>query len=198
MNVTFKSKVHKNKQPPIINENEFYDIKGYEGYYKINKKGEVISIARTIKRIDNRVINLSTKFITPIINNKGYYTIKLHKNSFIKLCMVHRLVAETFIPNPNNLPEVNHKDENKRNNSVDNLEWCTTQYNIAYSKPYLKGAEQCKIKVVVIDTLNNSRIVYNSIKELIDTYKISPNTFYNCSRLNRLYKNRYKFKKLNT
>lgn len=64
--------------------------------------------------------------------NKGYFTVGLTKNSITKLYQVHRLVAEVFIPNPQNLPCVNHKDENKLNNSVENLEWCDVKYNNAY------------------------------------------------------------------
>lgn len=62
----------------------------------------------------------------------GYEVIHLGGRSFVN-CRVHRLVAETFIPNPNNLPQVNHKDENPSNNRVDNLEWCTSKYNNTYS-----------------------------------------------------------------
>jgi hypothetical protein len=65
-------------------------------------------------------------------NAKGYIRITLRKNNKNVYASLHRLVAEAFIPNPNNLPQVNHKDEDKTNNCVDNLEWCTTSYNINY------------------------------------------------------------------
>lgn len=62
----------------------------------------------------------------------GYLRIKLFKNKIPKSILVHRLVAMTFIPNPDNLPQINHKDENPENNCVENLEWCTSKYNINY------------------------------------------------------------------
>ena len=62
----------------------------------------------------------------------GYYYVCLSKNGIVKNYFVHRLVAEVFLPNPDNLPCVNHKDEDKSNNNVDNLEWCTHEYNINY------------------------------------------------------------------
>ena len=64
----------------------------------------------------------------------GYYSVDLRKNGKRYKCRIHRLVAEAFIPNPDNLPQVNHKDENKLNNEASNLEWCDNTYNTHYSK----------------------------------------------------------------
>lgn len=99
--------------------NEWYDIKGYEGLYQINKLGEI----KTLR---------SNKIMKYGYTTKGYKQVGLYKNKKCKHLYVHRLVAETFIPNFNNLPLVNHKDENRQNNCVDNLEWCTNQYNLKY------------------------------------------------------------------
>lgn len=74
------------------------------------------------------------KLLNPGINKYGYINVNLCKNGEAKNHKVHRLVAQAFIPNPSNYPEVNHKDENKQNNCVDNLEWCTSQYNHDYSQ----------------------------------------------------------------
>lgn len=65
-------------------------------------------------------------------NGIGYCKVSLSKEGKKKFYLIHRLVAETFIPNPDNLPCVNHKDEDKSNNCVDNLEWCSIEYNNAY------------------------------------------------------------------
>lgn len=93
-------------------------IKGYENY-EITEKGEVINT--TTGRILKQ--NISTV---------GYLQVNLSKNGKAKTFQVHRLVAEAFIPNPQNLPEVNHRDEDKTNNTMNNLEWCTRQYNLNY------------------------------------------------------------------
>lgn len=66
--------------------------------------------------------------LKPMVNHKGYLKVELDS----KCCLIHRLVAEAFIHNPNNLPQVNHKDENKENNCVSNLEWCDNKYNSNY------------------------------------------------------------------
>ena len=106
------------------------DIKGYEGLYQISNQGRVKSLnyRRTGKE------HLMIQETTP----RGYKKIRFldHKKYF-----VHRLVAEAFIPNPDNLPQVNHKDEDKTNNHADNLEWCTKLYNINYGNGIIK---RCK------------------------------------------------------
>lgn len=85
--------------------------------------------------VDNvgNVYNKFGKVLKPSINSKnGYKQLTLRKHKQTYLALIHRLVAEAFIPNPDNLPQVNHKDENKINNRVDNLEWCTPSYNNSY------------------------------------------------------------------
>ena len=96
-------------------------IKGYEGLYEVSDKGRVKSVGYGKERI----MKLSR-------DKDGYLIVGLCKNGEQKKCKVHRIVAQTFTPNPDNLPEVNHKDENKENNSVQNLEWCDRKYNYNY------------------------------------------------------------------
>ena len=107
------------------------DIEGYEGLYQVSNKGRVRSVARvvtwknqSVKTYKSRIMKSREKF--------GYCYISLYKDFKSKEYRMHRLVAEAFIPNPNNLPEVNHIDENKLNNEIENLEWCTRQYNNSY------------------------------------------------------------------
>lgn len=95
-------------------------IKDYEGLYEISNTGEVKSLNLKKGRILKQHIQ------------RSYLYVGLSKQCKTKLHLVHRLVAKTFIPNPLHLPEVNHKDENKLNNNVDNLEWCTHKYNVNY------------------------------------------------------------------
>lgn len=73
-----------------------------------------------------------TKLLIPLKRNNGYLFVNIRKKWKIKLVSIHRLVCEAFLPNPENLPQVNHKDEDKTNNSVENLEWCTQKYNNNY------------------------------------------------------------------
>ena len=96
-------------------------IKGYEGLYEVSDKGRVRSLKFGKERI-----------LKPGKHPNGYFKVELCKNRERKQCFVHRLVSQTFIPNPDNLPEVNHKDEDKTNNSVINLEWCDRKYNCNY------------------------------------------------------------------
>ena len=104
---------------------EWKDIKGYEGLYRISNTGKVLSL---------RYMNsYNSKELTPKKNNKGYLWVELRNGGNPKQFLIHRLVAETFIENPNNYPIINHKDENPLNNDVSNLEWCTLSYNAKYS-----------------------------------------------------------------
>lgn len=134
----------------------YRDIEGYEGLYQISDQGNVKSLKfgkeRTLKQGKNVY---------------GYSFVVLCKNGNKKLYLVHRLVAQAFIPNPTNLPQVNHKDEDKTNNTVDNLEYCDCKYNINYGKHNEKMAKShinhpsYSIPVLCIET----DIVYPSIKE---------------------------------
>ena len=108
------------------------DIQGYEGLYQISNLGRVKSLERIIVTNNGITKKISEKILKPYIKGTGYYNIVLRKDSKTKCYFVHRLVANEFIPNPDNLPQVNHKDENKLNNNVDNLEWCTSKYNNNY------------------------------------------------------------------
>ena len=98
----------------------YRDIEGYEGHYMVDAKGNVFSLKRK-------------KIMTPCKSNNGYMQVHLSIDGVMKSHKIHRLVAKAFIPNPYNLPQVNHKDEDKTNNCVENLEWCTQSYNMNYN-----------------------------------------------------------------
>jgi hypothetical protein len=89
-----------------------------------------------------RVRNKKRKNILSVHKVSGYYKVHLSINGKKKMCSVHRLVAIAFIPNPNNLPQINHKDEDSSNNYVQNLEWCTASYNINYGTRNQRAAEK--------------------------------------------------------
>lgn len=98
------------------------EVKGYEGLYLVSNTGLVKSLFRY------------KKILKPNITKNGYATVELFKKGNSKRICVHRLVAEAFLQNPKKLPQVNHKDENKLNNNVSNLEWCTAKYNMNYGE----------------------------------------------------------------
>ena len=108
-------------------------IAGYENLYEISNLGMVKSLKRdvmigntcNVRHLPERLLKLAT-------NSVGYLQVCLCKDGKLKWHRVHRLVAQAFLPNPDNLPEVNHKDEDKMNNRVDNLEWCDRYYNTSY------------------------------------------------------------------
>lgn len=79
--------------------------------------------------------------LKPIVITNGYLQVYLYKDGKRKFCKIHRLVASAFLDNPDNLPQVNHKDENKTNNNVENLEWCTSKYNCNYGTRGLRITE---------------------------------------------------------
>jgi hypothetical protein len=109
------------------------DIKGYEGLYAITSCGKVWSYKN--KRFLNYQYNSSRL-------DARYYRVYLYKDGKPTPYQVHRLVAEAYIPNPENLPVVNHKDENKFNNCLNNLEWCTYLYNNTYGTALKRNAEK--------------------------------------------------------
>lgn len=103
------------------------DIPNYEGLYQVSNLGRIKSFRKCTKhRWQNEYI------LKPSKSNNGYLQVTLYDNTVRHKFLVHRLVAEAFIQNPQELPHVNHKDENRYNNSVNNLEWCTAEYNNAY------------------------------------------------------------------
>ena len=110
------------------------DIKGYEGRYQISDTGQVYSL-------------VSKKYLKPQDDGRGYLFVRLtNKKGIVKNEKIHRLVAQAFTPNPDNLPEVNHIDENKYNNCVDNLEWCSVKYNRNYGTRYQRIWKTRKLK----------------------------------------------------
>ena len=109
------------------------DVENYEGLYQVSNLGRIKSLERDVFNYRGTLINhMEEKILVPVLNNNGYLYVKLCKNGKGKLMLVHRLVAEAFLPNPENKSQVNHKDEVKNNNAVENLEWCTASYNNNY------------------------------------------------------------------
>ena len=169
----------------MINKEIWKDIKGYEGYYQVSNFGRIKNVRRgTLKKPQN--------------NGRGYRYVQLKLNGSYHNFYIHRLVPQAFLPNPDNLPEINHKDEDKSNNCVDNLEWCSSKYNANFGnrnnlvrKTLEKNREENK-KVVgkkiykknfngfhgsktifVLDTETGKWTTYFSKKEIMDTLHVS-------------------------
>lgn len=110
----------------LFMEEIWKDIKGYEGLYQVSNLGRV----RSVDRLDSANHKLKGRIKSTSIRPNGYENVILCKNSKSKGYSVHRLVAQAFILNPENKPQINHIDENKANNKVSNLEWVTRKENI--------------------------------------------------------------------
>lgn len=153
-----------------MNREELWkDVVGYEGYYQVSNSGRVRSVDRLVKGCYGSLQHRKSVILSAAINTAGYYSVVLTKNARGRMYRVHRLVAEAFLPNPKNLPVVNHKDEDKLNNSTENLEWCTYSYNTTYNKSMQKR--------ITTRNLNNSHgcekrvYQYNTNLQLVKVWK---------------------------
>jgi len=159
------------------------DIPNYEGLYQINNFGDIKSF-----------YNYRGKgnLLIPKIK-KGYYEIGLRKDGERKWYSIHRLVAQTFIDNPNDLPCINHRDENKLNNNVDNLEWCTVAYNNTYGERLKKVSNSNKLKKRVIQYSKNREKIntYNSIAEASEKTNTNKTSISKCINKKRKTANNY-------
>jgi len=143
---------------------EWRPIKGYEDRYKISNTGVVFS-------------EISKKFLTPKIDRYGYKVVSLCRDGKSKYTTIHRLVATAFIPNPYNLPTVNHKDENKLNNVVINLEWATVKDNVNYGTRNERMANSKKKNPIAqYDTKMNLIRIHLGIKDAQRTTGINRNS----------------------
>lgn len=139
----------------------------YRGFYQVSNWGRVKSLAREYTKYNaltkrNNIRKIPERILKPCKNKKGYLQINLCKQGKHKSCRVHRLVAIMFIDNPDNLPEVNHKDKNKENCFASNLEWCTTLYNVRYS--HTKKINQYDLKGNLIKTWDSIADIRRKIK----------------------------------
>jgi hypothetical protein len=112
------------------------DIEGYEGLYQVSNLGRIKSLNYNKKGVE-RIMKVCK-------DKKGYIVCGLSKNKNLKTFKVHRLVASAFLSNPNNLPQINHKDEDKTNNRVENIEYCNNDYNRNYGTRNKRASASCR------------------------------------------------------
>jgi len=161
-----------------MSEELWRDIPGYEGLYQVSSFGRVKSLYRIMKRKRN-FITINERFLKLGLN-RGYATIALANRGNVKYYQVHRLVAQAFIPNPNNLPCVNHKDENPSNNHVDNLEWCTKSYNNSYNEARIKAAVPRRIPILQYDKKGRFIKEWSHAREAAETLNLNKHAIYEC------------------
>jgi len=145
------------------------NIKGYEGLYQVSNTGNVknVKTGTVLKQSYT-----SKKYKCCCLRNSGKQTVKV----------THRLVAEVFIPNPDRLPQVNHIDEDKCNNNVENLEWCTNDYNAHYGNKIIRCAKSHEKSVIQYDLNGNIIRSWESIKSAADGLNICASHITECCK----------------
>lgn len=165
---------------------EWRNIEDYDDY-QVSNLGRVRSLDRWVNNYGNSKQFIKGRILKPYKGNHGYLNVALFKNGKGKWCTVHRLVAQAFIENPDNLPCINHRDECKTNNHVDNLEWCSYQYNANYGTKMKRISEQLKGR----NNIKLSKTVYQYsldgvlIKEWLSAAEVKRQLGYNRQNINQ-------------
>lgn len=169
---------------------EWRDVKGYDGIYQVSNIGNVRSVTHTTVYKDGRVGHYEGKMLTPQNGNNGYKFVNLSKNGITNNVDIHRLVAETFLPKDDERNVVNHKDGNKHNNTVENLEWVTYSENSKHAvrtglldmKPFIiAGQTARKKKIAQIDTKGKIIKVFDSGAEAARQLGLSIGNISSCA-----------------
>lgn len=152
---------------------EWKPIKGYEGIYEVSNLGAIRSVDRLTRSNRYKDVRYTKqgRLLHPYTNKRGYKRATLIRNNEREKKLVHRIVAETFIPNPDNKQQVNHIDGNKENNSVENLEWCSNIENIHHA--FNTGLFDNKIDGMKKKVERNDGEVFDSIGEAAKASGIS-------------------------
>lgn len=151
-------------------------IKGFPNY-SIDENGNVYS-------------HFHNRYLHQHINKQGYACVPLSRDKKTKLCYVHRLVAEAFLPNPHNFPQVNHKDLVKSNNKVSNLEWCTQKYNSSYGSELSPLASMKRAREKAVVQIKNGIVIqsYVSASEAGRKTGIWPGNITGCCRHRKYFR----------
>ncbi len=168
---------------PIVEQEVWKDIPGYEGLYQASTGGRIKSLQRNCRHssgIGYRKVR--EKILCSFIQKNGYVYVTLSKDGKSKTHRLHRIIAMTFLENPYNLAEVNHKDENKQNNSVGNLEWCSNYYNQNYGTHQKRNSESSKIPVLQLDLNGNLIKKWDSADDAGKQLNIYPQNIGKCCK----------------
>ena len=144
-------------------ENEWKSIVNYDGLYEVSANGEIKSVARILKDSKGNTRVWPERIMKQTKDKDGYFRVCLSKDGKCTGKRVHRIVAEAFIDNPEKLPFINHKDENKTNNNYKNLEWCNAKYNSNYGNAIEKRVKSRRIPILAIK--NNKILYFDSITD---------------------------------
>ena len=157
----------------LFSEEIWKEVPGYEGLYEVSNLGRVKSCKKTVIRSNGRKISFPEKIMKPSVNHKGYLIIDLRKNGKRSGGFVHRLVGKDFIDNPFNKEQINHKNGNKEDNCVQNLEWVTNQENMAHAYKSLgrtnKAASESRKRIV--EQLNGDGSIVNIFESIKEAYE---------------------------
>lgn len=149
---------------------QWKDIDGFEGMYQVSDQGKVRSVERTVKmKRGGKEYDMHHKgrVLRATVSKDGYEAVQLTKDSKPYTFKVHRLVARAFLHNPDNLPEVNHRDGNKTNNTVSNLEWCTRSHNIKHA--FERGLiDKQNMKFNRKKVVRSDGVIFDSLTEAAD------------------------------
>lgn len=136
------------------------DIKNYEGFYQVSNLGRV----RSLERISVQKHRVKERVLASTLDTYGYCLVTLRRDGKRKTHKVHRLVAEAFLSNPDNLPQINHKDECKTNNKVSNLEFCSPAYNTNYGNRNERAAKGHEKPIFAITSSGNRYLFQSATK----------------------------------
>lgn len=139
------------------------DVKDFVGLYQISNYGQVKSLNRIVEYKNGKIYCYKTKILKQSIDSYGYAVVGLTKQKNIKTKKVHRLILEAFVPISEEKLQVNHIDENKLNNTLENLEWCTTKYNTNHGTSIVRRSKKCN--KAVIGERKNKKIRFESLRE---------------------------------
>lgn len=155
-----------------LDSEEWKDINGYEGIYQVSSFGRIKSLPRKVIKSNGRTHTVNESIRKPHETKDGYLRIRLSNGENAKSLLIHRIVAEHFIENINSKLEVNHLDEDKKNNHVTNLEWCTRQENMEYSSWCYNRMHEANFKKVFSIDNYGVKTLFESIKDMAENLDI--------------------------